>query len=41
MIVFHDLDVWYTSERSIPNAPVESLESSPSCVTVTQIGHGC
>ena len=29
MIVFHDLDVWNTSERSIPDAPVESLESYP------------
>jgi len=29
MIVFHDLDVWNTLERSIPDAPVESLESYP------------
>jgi hypothetical protein len=33
-------DEWNTSERAIPNAPVESLGVSPCCATVTQIGHG-
>ena len=41
MIVFHDPRCVEYVRVGHPERPVESLGVSPSCATVTQIGHGC